>query len=411
MNSKRSYWLFLEPYVYVSLKDESVFLYNTLDGISIYSDHKDVIDLLLKIENTPEGVICINEDLLLNNEVLNEFILELRTKFMGDFIDVSLSVGKPVQLSPVLNLQNNIIRLKKDGDKSIGEEALNHLHEVLFFLESPDSFTNRFYPTTLSFKTTIHEMLNFNCIIDILKQLPENKMSFGVSIIMRDIFKYEKFNELLLLLNKKQINKKYFFHYINTMTELGVCTMSGENVYLNICVDFPIDEDRFKSTSEILGKANVNQEYLFLINSEEDLVMSEKIIERYGIQTYSFVPVYTGNNTDFFKKNVYADKEDIFAVPISMREIFIHQSLNVESFGKLSVIPGGDVYSNVFSEELGSIHKNSLLELVCQELDLNHSWFRVRNSTPCDKCHLQWLCPVPGNYEVLLKQNNLCHIN
>lgn len=40
-----------------------------------------------------------------HNKNINTFIRELRKKYMGDIIDISLSNGRPVQLLPFLILQ------------------------------------------------------------------------------------------------------------------------------------------------------------------------------------------------------------------------------------------------------------------------------------------------------------------
>ena len=40
------YWFFIEPYVFVDIKNRRALLYNTLDGVTIESTHDTIIELL-----------------------------------------------------------------------------------------------------------------------------------------------------------------------------------------------------------------------------------------------------------------------------------------------------------------------------------------------------------------------------
>ena len=43
------YWLFLEPYVYISILEEEALLYNTLDGAILHFYDKDIINLIKEL--------------------------------------------------------------------------------------------------------------------------------------------------------------------------------------------------------------------------------------------------------------------------------------------------------------------------------------------------------------------------
>ena len=46
MKTAINYWFTIEPYVFVGITNQFVLLYNTLDGVTIESDKKEVIELL-----------------------------------------------------------------------------------------------------------------------------------------------------------------------------------------------------------------------------------------------------------------------------------------------------------------------------------------------------------------------------
>lgn len=90
------------------------------------------------------------------------------------------------------------------------------------------------------------------------------------------------------------------------------------------------------------------------------------------------------------------------------REIFLHQAINSNNFGRLTIMPDKNIYSNINYPPLGTID-NNIYELIQKELIINYSWRRVRDCYPCNECIWQWICPSPSNYEIVIKKNNLCH--
>ena len=105
MNNSTNYWLTIEPYVYINMVKNHALLYNTLDGKTIESDNIEVIKLLHEIlqeENC--GVTLLKKDQYIKKEI-NDFIKDIRGKYMGDIIDVSLSNGKPIQILPYIIFQ------------------------------------------------------------------------------------------------------------------------------------------------------------------------------------------------------------------------------------------------------------------------------------------------------------------
>ncbi len=122
-------------------------------------------------------------------------------------------------------------------------------------------------------------------------------------------------------------------------------------------------------------------------------------------------PFYTGSNYAFFHDFVFSDLEDILAVPIDRKTIFRHKVLNDNFFGKLTILPSGEVYANVNCPALGNIQESSLKELVYKELTERDVWLRVRSkATPCKQCINKDLCPSISNYELVMDKNNLCKI-
>ena len=183
------------------------------------------------------------------------------------------------------------------------------------------------------------------------------------------------------------------------------------NFTYSIAIHFPIDMHQWDKTRQLLLNQSLPVEYVFDVSSDEDCLQAEQIIDRFQIEKYRLNPVYTGGNIRFFEDNVFLTKEDILSSSLSVKDFFVHQAMNTNDFGKINIMPTGDVYANVNHPALGNIYTNSIYEIVNKEMEEGASWFRIRNYAPCNECVYQWLCPPLSDYEIAIGRLNLCHVN
>ena len=73
------------------------------------------------------------------------------------------------------------------------------------------------------------------------------------------------------------------------------------------------------------------------------------------------------------------NREDIFSAPLSMREIFANKTLNIYNFGKLFVKSNGDVFVKGSSEIIGNVEKDTIKEIIYNEISNGESWLSIRN--------------------------------
>lgn len=375
------YWFTIEPYIFVSITNKCVLLYNTLDGVSIKSNKKEVIELLretLLIENC--GVILLTHERYMQKHI-NKFIHELRKKYMCDIIDVSLSKGKPVQLLPYFNFPNKIDIYKKHNFSS-QKNVLKNLFEISINIDST---------------TNIEKLIPF------LQSIP-NSPTFNIIGNIREVKNY---NKLLLFFEQHPSPKNLFCSYTNAIT---LQPDYENNFSVKILSQFPIDMRQFKKTRQILQNQTLPIEYIFDVASDEDCFLAEQIIEQFQIKKHRLNPIYTGNNILFFEKNVFLSEENILSESITIKDLFSRQVINIYNFGKIIIMPNGDTYANLNHPILGNIYSHNIYEIVSNEMETGKSWFHIRNQEPCNKCIYQWLCPPPSNYEITIGRPNLCHV-
>ncbi len=298
---------------------------------------------------------------------------------MGDIIDTNLSKGKPIQVLPYINISNKY----KDKCNFLKiENILQTLFEVSLYINHTSNITK---------------------LINYLQTMPDN-LIFN---IIEDYKKNTNIDELLLFLNQKESLKNIICSY-NNITLLD--PKFKNNFSYKISINFPIDQEQWKTSIQILQKLNLPFNYIFNITSLKDYQQAEELINEYQIEKFQLNPVYTKDNIIFFKENIYLNKEDILSTSISIKDFFIKQLMNTHDFGKINIMPNGDILANINHPVLGNIDTHGIFELIQKEIVEGKSWLRIRNQEPCNTCIYQWMCPSPSNYEIAIGRPNLCHV-
>ena len=141
---KKDGWFALKSCVYVAFKEEKILLYDTQSGNRIETESKDAISLVSQLyEPKNLGVTLLSKEMQMNPGV-SPFVCEVLEKRMGDVTDVEKIPNKPVQLIPILNLQKDVERLKKNEENYplIGNNAKNYLMELNIYLNNSCSLNS-----------------------------------------------------------------------------------------------------------------------------------------------------------------------------------------------------------------------------------------------------------------------------
>ena len=376
-----NYWFTIEPYVFAGITKQCVLLYNTLDGATIESDKREVIELLqetLQVENC--GVVLLTHERYQQKDV-NDFINELREKYMGDVIDVALSNGKPVQLLPYFNFPDKLELYKKHNFSPL-KNVLENLSEISIHVDAT---------------TNVAKLIPF------LQSIPGSP-TFN---IVGNIGEVPNYSEILSFFDQHLAPKNIIISYKHL---IALQSTFENNFTYRISIDFPIDLQLWNHSRKILLNQTLPFETVFDVTSDEDCQQTEQLIEQFRIEKYRINPVYTGDNIQFFEENVFLTKEDILSTSMTIKDFFSRQAMNLYDFGKINILPTGDAYANLNHPTLGNIYADNMYEIVQKEIDEGQSWFRIRNQAPCTGCVYQWLCPPPSNYEIAIGRPNLCHV-
>jgi len=423
-NINSPYWLYIEPYVHISVKGNRALFYNTLNGSYLEYEGKEKILSWLGLLLEPQNgrVIEIKKEEIDTYPELREWIDQLKSTFMGDLLSTSWSSQKPFQMFPVLNIQKDVDKLAADSQRSTGEDVMSYLREISLHIDTDcpqdcpmcGKSYRQFHSCSrlLGQSETLKEM-DMNFIMEIMKQVRMDSFS-TLHILGGNIFSYSSFEALTGLLNSFPCKKVYHIHYLNFIEahENDLKALSkGTNTNLDVLFHFPIDPKTIEQISHVLTQYKLAADFSFIIQEESEVDYVEQWVRDFHLSRVKLLPYYNGSNLSFFENCVYVEKAVVIESRPTMKDIFSRLSIDSNFFGKIHVLSSGEVYSDFYAPVIGRLDKETLIEILSRELKEGKSWRRTRARVePCRGCTFEGLCPPISRYEGAIGKNNLCHI-
>lgn len=407
-----SYWLWIEPYVHVSIKKNRALLYNTLSGKKLEFGHRSIIRMIKAMMKKENLLVIEVRKKEFEKPCINEFIAAIKDHFMGDLADVNASVAKPIQLMPMISNHADVRRAKKSIYKP-GKSIMTYLYELTIYINggagvNHDNIYKQFlFPRPGTEGRT--KELAVHRIDPLLTELKGSGL-YSLNVIGGNILVYSEFEKLLTCLESYPLLKTFHIYYTDAADYLDrVHRINGEKAKIEFSVTFPVNLKKFETIVHYI-KAKENMSVLFAIANENELETCEQLISRYNPVNFQIKPYYNGTNIDFFRNVVYIDSDHIRESTPSQKEIFQRMAMNSNDFGKLTIMTNGDIYANLNHPRLGNINKNSISDVIYKELFKGKSWLSIRGQKrPCNGCLYNVLCPPLSNYEYVIGGNNLCH--
>ena len=403
----KDYWFSLKSNVYVEFKEKEILLYSTQNGNHIKTSINENISLIKEMY-LPEnlGVIRLYKTKLTDSDI-NNFVDKVLEQDLGDLLDIEKNPQKPIRLIPILNLQKDVEKLtkRKENETLFAKDTIHYLLELNIYLnevcDNNCKYCKSYYKQMPCCTANNSECeLSVDVFENIFQQVAHSPTG-RINILGGNILKHSHLNELInIMIPFKELIHCYI-HYKNyTKHELT------NNFRTELIVTFPIDEMCLCNILSQINTENTNMH--FIAESEEQYFKIEDIISKFNIDKYEIHPFFTNENIDFFEQNVFMSEEDILSNTLTMREIFRNQKLNANFFGKLSIMPNGNVLTNANFEPIGNMETDNILDLIYKEIIGNTSWRKIRDSEPCCNCLYQFICPAPSNYEFAIGKMNLC---
>ena len=408
-----THWFYLESYTFLFYSKNQYVIYNTLNSTYIdCSLYGKTINTVLSILHNTNKTYCVGiYEYQLRDSQFTEFIKKIRNTFSGDIIKNIRGIP-PFISKPILRILHHPNNPKTKEYNLLGESALFHLHEVTFYLENQgfdlnpmykDCYKQFLYPTY-----TEKQKLSHAKYLEIIEQLSICQID-KINIIPATIEKKELFSYLLSLSRQYSIKTQIILPYKKYNKEDLKQLLINPQFSIMIMVHLPVDYEELNSYINLFNEYNITWS-LIASNKNDVIFLSKNNLGKFT--NVDYIPWYTGDNMDFFKEYIYNDFKDIIEQKNTKQHIFRKQILNDNLFGKLTIFPTGEVYSNVNFPTIGNIQDQKLSEIVYSEIENYFKpWFFTRDYVSCKNCVNKYLCPSISNYEIVANEYNMCYLN
>lgn len=408
-----THWFYLESYTFLFYSKNQYVIYNTLNSTYIdCSLYGKTINTVLSILHNTNKTYCVGiYEYQLRDSQFTEFIKKIRNTFSGDIIKNIRGIP-PFISKPILRILHHPNNPKTKEYNLLGENALFHLHEVTFYLENQgfdlnpmykDCYKQFLYPTY-----TEKQKLSHAKYLEIIEQLSICQID-KINIIPATIEKKELFSYLLSLSRQYSIKTQIILPYKKYNKEDLKQLLINPQFSIMIMVHLPVDYEELNSYINLFNEYNITWS-LIASNKNDVIFLSKNNLGKFT--NVDYIPWYTGDNMDFFKEYIYNDFKDIIEQKNTKQHIFRKQILNDNLFGKLTIFPTGEVYSNVNFPTIGNIQDQKLSEIVYSEIENYFKpWFFTRDYVSCKNCVNKYLCHAISNYEIVANEYNMCYLN
>ena len=408
-----THWFYLESYTFLFYSKNQYVIYNTLNSTYIdCSLYGKTINTVLSILHNTNKTYCVGiYEYQLRDSQFTEFIKKIRNTFSGDIIKNIRGIP-PFISKPILRILHHPNNPKTKEYNLLGENALFHRHEVTFYLENQgfdlnpmykDCYKQFLYPTY-----TEKQKLSHAKYLEIIEQLSICQID-KINIIPATIEKKELFSYLLSLSRQYSIKTQIILPYKKYNKEDLKQLLINPQFSIMIMVHLPVDYEELNSYINLFNEYNITWS-LIASNKNDVIFLSKNNLGKFT--NVDYIPWYTGDNMDFFKEYIYNDFKDIIEQKNTKQHIFRKQILNDNLFGKLTIFPTGEVYSNVNFPTIGNIQDQKLSEIVYSEIENYFKpWFFTRDYVSCKNCVNKYLCPSISNYEIVANEYNMCYLN
>ena len=405
------YYFYLECYTYAKITETSVLLLNTLDNQRIISNDKKIMALIEKLLQKKNNVLEIDFDGFYQDEIYQLFFEEVRTKYMGDLIDVNLSKGEPVNFYPIAKIENNI-RKKGNTTSPDFDMLCNSLFNLTIYLNAECTHNcpncNKYYR---QFNCCTQFVGNNDCV-SMDPAIVEKIFSFvkfenlkKIHVAGGNLSLYKDFDRIIPYLSEYREHCSTGFKY-NNIRSINADIRSFFENRITIIVDAAEIDD---NDVDILINDYNRFEIQIIATDECQLEKMMPLIN--SSVSYKLTPFYNGHNLSFFEDNVFLNEEDLFETKYTIKKIHKNQLMNSGFFGNLTVLPDGNVCVDVNGPVLGNLHGETMLDIISKALKNEDSlWFKTRNTTTCADCLYVDLCPPVSSYELAVGKYNLCHV-
>lgn len=407
----RNFWIILEPYTFLWSNSKCILLYNSLSQKSFLIKNNKILNpIILELEDE-KNLYCISiKETALEDLLVKKFVRTLRYSYCGDIISHELCKNKPLVIYPSLNINEDGRDTTNIQSKEIlGKNILNNLINVDIYLGGVCSkgciYCKSKYKQVCWCKQD-NNVFDYYMLCKLLNEISALKL-VKVNFI-GDIFSYLQSYNLIDVLKDCNLKKVFTFDYHFAFKYKNeIIQILKYGIKINLLIG---DTNEIEQLLMLPFVHDQNVEYNFSVESAEEFFFFSDFIFKHNLTNTAIYPYFNGKNLTFFEQNVFQNENDILSTKLNRKDIFAHKTINSNFFGKIIILPNGNILPNINSMPIGNI-KNGIKSAIYEEMVNGIYWKKTRNSiSPCKQCLYRDLCPPISNYEIIMDKMDLCHI-
>lgn len=385
--------LTINPNTFLWMEGNFGLLYDSRSFISYeFEITSSIAELCLSLNN-PDNLYSVTVDMSTADSYLKTFVEKIVAYGMG-----LLHNNRPkylVSYPPFLNIQNSWEKICKRG--------MDVYCEALQYLSSITIYTGGGCPETELYKQTIFPVNSVQClssgtILRFIASMYTSHLS-KINIVFSSMNEYQDVDKLLDGL-------KDYEDIITIYLRAEEVTNNSIKERIRYYSGFSWSVINTFGSDVIMPNELIKQ--IYLVKSKNEYLGTLAQCENNNVVHYDIVPIFNGDNVDFFRDEMMLTKKEILNRHLERREVFAHMSVNVNYWGHFSVMPDGGVYASLNDNPIGNI-SDSIYTLIKNEMRKNTAWRYTRGGKPlCSKCLLKYLCPSPSSYEYVMNLDCIC---
>ena len=387
-------YLYLEPYVYLSLAGDSVLLYNTLSSSCYTFNNGSLCKIFQQFSESSNRVLPIELESYHKDPDWSRLISWIKDSFSGDLIPME---GRNL---PFITKPN----LEPFSEPEIIESKLINL---TIYLDSTCSLDCPYcgkYHKQLTFckKSNKRQSIDFKRLAHFISELSERIES--IHIVCNQISTITTGLKLLDAISNLDCDIMFYIHLRNLLSvdrETIQAVFSKKTIIL---ADSYYDRDILLEYIDYINHVFSKHEYHIVVRDLHAMLETDSDDIRY-------FPFYDNNNRSFFEDAVCISEDDIILQNLSMNDIYNRTHMNTFFWGKLIVDSDGDLFVSFMDDKLDNVNQVDVRYLLSSLTNDESLWKRLRRDVEiCDQCLYNSLCPSISNYELAMNRYDLCKI-
>jgi len=317
MNKKK--YLFIKPYVYIKCNEKECIVFNTKNSENAHITNSEKIEIFKRLYAYKNNNYYVTEISKQEYDTISELLLFLENTDSGGIIEIDASENQPIIIPPVIRVSNDMGNYSEKSTEYMSD-VKTYIHNLHIFLNAyAGSRSKKYFDSYKQFESikysTCKEELDYDLLISRLNELdtPPQKIILSGS----NICQYKNLPELCsYLFNKFKETIIVFscdiFDFIDNQSFFTLISVS--NFYVKAIIDTSLINENDIVKVKDLENLSLN----FIVTTNKELEFVNSLTEKHKILNYTLSPYFNGENLDFFKLNVFLDKEDL----LSKQDIF-----------------------------------------------------------------------------------------